>query len=103
MRSIFRPGNLDEMPCADSHAGCCGGWGIKAPGYPILCRFIFAQPNFGFLMMEWNIKSPGPRIVGIDYKYLQKVESQSTPDLKIDTIQKIAKALKTTPSKLLDI
>jgi hypothetical protein len=28
-------GNLDEPPCADPHAGCCRGWGRKAPGYPI--------------------------------------------------------------------
>ena len=26
---------LWETPCADPHAGCCGGWGIKTPGYPI--------------------------------------------------------------------
>jgi len=26
---------LDETPCADPHAGCCGGWGLETPGYPI--------------------------------------------------------------------
>jgi len=24
-----------EPPCADPHAGWCGGWGRKSPGYPI--------------------------------------------------------------------
>jgi hypothetical protein len=24
-----------ETPRADPHAGCCGGWGRKTPGYPI--------------------------------------------------------------------
>src|SRR5690554_3178291 len=24
-----------ETPCADPHAGCCGGWGLETPGYPI--------------------------------------------------------------------
>ncbi len=40
--------------------------------------------------------------VGIDYKYLQKIEGKTPPAVRIDTIEKIAKALKTTPSKLLD-
>jgi transcriptional regulator with XRE-family HTH domain len=40
--------------------------------------------------------------VGIDYKYLQKIEGKNPPAIRIDTIEKIAKALKTTPSKLLD-
>lgn len=40
--------------------------------------------------------------VGIDYKYLQKVEGPNTPDLKIDTIQKIAKALKVKVSDLVE-
>ena len=34
-RTRPRPGNLDETPCADPHAGCCGGWGIQTTGYPI--------------------------------------------------------------------
>ncbi|MCK5241822.1 helix-turn-helix transcriptional regulator [bacterium] len=42
-------------------------------------------------------------IAGIDYKYLQRIEGKNTPDLKIDTIHKIAKALKTTPAKLLEL
>ncbi len=28
----FQP---SETPRADPHAGCCGGWGLNAPGYPI--------------------------------------------------------------------
>ena len=40
--------------------------------------------------------------VGIDYKYLQKIEGKNPPAIRIDTIEKIAKALKITPSKLLD-
>jgi len=38
----------------------------------------------------------------IDYKYLQKIEGKNSPNIKIETIEKIAKALKITPSKLLD-
>jgi len=29
----------DETPCADPHAGCCGGWGLETPGYPISSDF----------------------------------------------------------------
>lgn len=39
---------------------------------------------------------------GIDYKYLQKIEGKNPPALRIDTIEKLAKALKITPSKLLN-
>ena len=27
--------NPEEAPRADPHAGCCGGWGLTTPGYPI--------------------------------------------------------------------
>ena len=28
-----------ETPCADPHAGCCGGWGLETLGYPISFYF----------------------------------------------------------------
>ena len=37
----------------------------------------------------------------IDYKYLQKIEGKNPPALKIDTIEKLAKALKVKPAELL--
>lgn len=41
-------------------------------------------------------------MTGIDYKYLQKIEGKNPPAVRIDTIEKLAKALKTSCSKLLD-
>ena len=38
---------------------------------------------------------------GIDYKYIQKIEGKNPPALKIDTIGKIAAALKVKPAELL--
>jgi DNA-binding Xre family transcriptional regulator len=38
----------------------------------------------------------------IDYKYLQKIEGKNPPALKIDTIEKLAKALKVKPAELLE-
>ena len=38
----------------------------------------------------------------IDYKYLQRIESKNPPNLKLETIEKLAKAFKISPSKLLD-
>ncbi|MFC1621652.1 helix-turn-helix domain-containing protein [Candidatus Omnitrophota bacterium] len=38
----------------------------------------------------------------IDYKYLQKIEGKNPPNLKLETLAKLAKALKIHPSKLLD-
>ena len=37
----------------------------------------------------------------IDYKYLQRLEGKNPPALKVDTIEKLAKALKVKPSELL--
>lgn len=41
-------------------------------------------------------------ISGVDYKHIQLLESKNPSVAKIDTIEKIAKAFKITPSKLLD-
>jgi len=37
----------------------------------------------------------------IDYKYIQRIEGRKPPALKIDTIEKLAKALKVKPYNLL--
>ena len=31
---------------------------------------------------------------GVDYKYLQRIEGKTPPNLKLETIEKLAKALK---------
>ena len=38
---------------------------------------------------------------GIDYKYIQLLESSKAPAAKLDTIEKLAKAFGISPSKLL--
>jgi transcriptional regulator with XRE-family HTH domain len=40
-------------------------------------------------------------VAEIDYKYLQRLEGKNPPALKIDTIERLAKALKVTPADLL--
>ncbi len=37
----------------------------------------------------------------IDYKYLQRLEGKKPPALKIDTIERLAKALRVKPAELL--
>jgi len=41
-------------------------------------------------------------LTGIDYKYIQKIEGKTPPAIRIDTIEKLAKAFKIGCSKLLD-
>lgn len=41
-------------------------------------------------------------ITGIDYKYLQKIEGKNPPAIRIDTIEKLAKAFKTSCSQLIN-
>ena len=38
--SRLRPGNLDETPCADPHAGCCGEGERETCLYPISQRVM---------------------------------------------------------------
>ncbi len=38
----------------------------------------------------------------LDYKHLQQLESNHSPYPRLDTLDKLAKAFKITPSKLLD-
>lgn len=40
-------------------------------------------------------------VAEIDYKYIQRIEGKNPPALKIDTIGKLAKALKVKPAELL--
>ena len=41
-------------------------------------------------------------VANIDYKYIQKIEGKNPPALKIDTIDRLAKALKVKPAELLN-
>jgi hypothetical protein len=42
-----------ETPCADPHAGCCGGWGLETLGYPIITVII----DFGEALRSWRFDS----------------------------------------------
>lgn len=39
-------------------------------------------------------------ITNIDYKYIQRIEGRNPPAIRIDTIEKFAKAFKIKPSEL---
>jgi transcriptional regulator with XRE-family HTH domain len=40
-------------------------------------------------------------IAEIDYKYIQRIEGKNPPALKIDTVERLARALKVTPAEML--
>jgi transcriptional regulator with XRE-family HTH domain len=42
------------------------------------------------------------QLADIDYKYLQRIEGKNPPNVKIDTLEKLAKAFNISLSKLLD-
>jgi len=54
------------------------------------------RKNLGFTQEKLSEAS------GIDYKYIQKIEGKNPPNIKLETIERLAKTLKTTPAKLLD-
>ena len=39
-------------------------------------------------------------LANIDYKYLQRIEGKNPPALKVDTLEKLAKVLKVSLSRL---
>lgn len=39
---------------------------------------------------------------GIEYKHIQRLESKTPNDLRLSTLEKLAKAFKMPPSKLID-
>ena len=41
-------------------------------------------------------------IANIDYKYVQRIEGKNPPALKIDTIERLSKALKVKTAELLE-
>lgn len=41
-------------------------------------------------------------LTGIDYKYLQRIEGKNPPNIKLETLERIAKAFKISVSKLLE-
>ena len=41
-------------------------------------------------------------VANIDYKYLQKIEGKNPPNVKLEMLERLAKALKVPISKLLD-
>jgi len=42
-------------------------------------------------------------LAGIDYKYIQRMEGKNPPNVKIETIARLARSLKVDPSSLLEI
>ena len=40
-------------------------------------------------------------ITKTSYKYIQRIEGKTPPDVRLSTVERIATALKTTPPKLL--
>lgn len=63
--------------------------------YHVGQRIKELRKQAGFTQEEFAAKAD------IDYKYLQRIEGKTPPDLGIELINKIAKALKTTPANLL--
>jgi len=65
-------------------------------------RLRFAATVKRFRKKQGLTQEKLAELTGIDYKYIQRLESKRPPAVKIDTIQRIAKAFKVDSSKLLD-
>ena len=42
-------------------------------------------------------------LIATSYKYRQRIEVKNPPDVRLTTVVRLAKALKVSPSKLLDL
>lgn len=55
--------------------------------------------------MRWNQGITQERlaeITGTSYKYIQRIEGKTPPDVRLTTIVRLAKALKVKPAELLN-
>jgi len=67
---------------------------------------ISIRLKFGQRLREWRAKRKLTQQqlaekADIEYKYLQRLEGKKPPAIKIDTIEKLAVALKIEPSSLI--
>lgn len=63
--------------------------------------------HFGQRLKEWRLKRKLTQQeladeADIEYKYLQRIEGKKPPAVRIDMIEKLAKALKVKPSSLVE-
>jgi transcriptional regulator with XRE-family HTH domain len=54
------------------------------------------RDKYGYTQKELS------ELAGVGYKHYQDLESEDPPVAKLDCVEKLAKAFKMTPSKLLD-
>mgnify|MGYP004398951571 CR=1 FL=1 len=51
---------LNETPCAEPHAGCCGGWRLDTSGYPIIRHYSMSPWSelsssfLAFHILSWD-------------------------------------------------
>ncbi len=64
-------------------------------------RLHFAEKIRVFRKKRGFTQEKLAELTEIDYKYVQRLEGKNPPAVKIDTIQRIARALRIDPSKLL--
>lgn len=64
--------------------------------YAFSKRIRFLRERYGYTQQELS------ELADIDYKHIQRLESKAPCDVKLETIEKLAKAFKMSPSKLLD-
>ena len=72
----------------------------------IRCMGDDIQSRLGKKIKELRIKCGYTQeklaeVTGMDYKYIQRIEGKNPPAIRIDTVERLAKALKVEPSKLL--
>jgi transcriptional regulator with XRE-family HTH domain len=65
-------------------------------------RFIVSRNVKKFRKKRKLTQERLSEVANIDYKYLQRIEGKNPPNLKLATIERLAKALKVKPSKLLN-
>ena len=69
---------------------------------PSPIRFGFAKRLRALRKKHGLTQQELAELADLDYKHIQRLESKRPTSVKLETIEKLAKAFKTTPSKLLD-
>jgi len=69
-------------------------------GQPI--RYKFARRIRELRKRKGLTQQQLAELADLDYKHVQRLESKNPTDVKLETLEKLAKAFKISPKKLLD-
>ena len=84
-------------------------WGCKELKHPVIKWCMKSSINLKVGLAIKNLRKERKltqeqlaEMIKTSYKYMQRIEGKTPPDIRLSTIEKLAKAFKISPAKLLN-